>query len=253
MSDRTYPFGYGLTRLTFAEMMTRITVAKLHPEFRRRFFCAMEVAAEEGVDIGIGTGWRIQPVGKPGFASPGNSHHEGMPDTYGIAYAIDMVPSTSNAWMRNNCHRFGLRTFHDVNNEPWHDQPFDIPAGRNWRTEPYYLAEFQLPTDPVIPTPPVGPTNPEPELRTSVITFERVTLDWHGRAGDQALRHPDVKCFQRIANKFTRDGTNQLTEDGIYGLHTISAVMDIQKFFSLEPDGVCGPKTWGVLYNVIMR
>jgi hypothetical protein len=56
-------------------------------------------------------------------APPGLSYHE-------IGLAVDMQPDTENNWLKDNAHRFGLRSFWDVNNEPFHLQPSELPAGR---------------------------------------------------------------------------------------------------------------------------
>jgi hypothetical protein len=157
-----YPFGYagtpqGMgTLLTIEQYEQLTTIRNLNFEFWRRVKAMMQAAASVGVYLGVGGGWRIQPVnGGPGFASPGNSNHEGFPadDVSGGAVAADMVPSTSWLWMEANVARFGLRTFRNVNNEPWHIQPAEIPASRSYRKIPWVLATFPLPGD----SPPYNP------------------------------------------------------------------------------------------------
>lgn len=181
----TFPFGYagspqGMgTQLTIAQYETYATIRQLNFEFWRRTKALMEFAASQGVPLGVGTGWRIQnPNAGPGFASPGNSNHEGFPaDGHsGGAVAADMVPSTSWGWMQPQLAKYGLRSFQFVNNEPWHIQPVEIPASRNWRREPWVLPTWSLPG---ASSPPPGgvyeplrhnywlfPVNPnKPELR----------------------------------------------------------------------------------------
>lgn len=157
----SYPYGYAGATLTLAEMATRTTVNRLHPEMRRRMFRMMEYAAEAGVQLGVGTGWRKQPTNpdgstKPGFAAPGNSYHEGfMPDGTsrpdGVndrnAMAVDTVLSSAWPWMNANCGRFGLIHFANVNNEPWHIQPVEIPRSRNFATRQPPLPTIPLPGD----------------------------------------------------------------------------------------------------------
>ena len=143
-----YLFGYGTTRLTMAQYETMTTIRQLNFEFWNRVKGMMLGAEAAGVDLGVGTGWRIQPANAgPGFASPGNSNHEGFPadGRSGGAVAADMVPTHSFGWMEANVARYGLRTFRNVNNEPWHIQPAEIPASRNWRREPWVLQHFPLP------------------------------------------------------------------------------------------------------------
>ena len=66
--------------LTMAQVEAKKTVYMLHPEFWRRFKALMQYAATQGVPLGVGTGWRVQPnPPPPGFAAPGNSNHEGFP------------------------------------------------------------------------------------------------------------------------------------------------------------------------------
>jgi hypothetical protein len=57
-------------------------------------------------------------------APPGLSMHE-------IGLAVDLAPVEEFDWITANASKFGLRNFADVNNEPWHVQPNDIPAGRS--------------------------------------------------------------------------------------------------------------------------
>lgn len=57
-------------------------------------------------------------------APPGMSMHE-------IGLAVDFAPSTEFDWVKDNAKRFGLRSFHDVNNEPWHVQPAELPGSRS--------------------------------------------------------------------------------------------------------------------------
>ena len=52
---------------------------------------------------------------------PGRSMHE-------VGLAADLTGDF--AWLGNNVGRFGLMTFADVNNEPWHVQPVELPKGR---------------------------------------------------------------------------------------------------------------------------
>lgn len=171
----TYPFGYagspqGMgTQLTIEQYETMKTVRLLNFEFWRRVKALMEYAASQGVALGVGTGWRIQPSNPgPGFAQPGNSNHEGFPaDGFsGGAVAADMVPSTSWGWMQSKLPLYGLRSFQFVNNEPWHIQPLEIPAARDFRTAPWVLQTWPLPgiTPPTPPTPTPNPVTPEEDM-----------------------------------------------------------------------------------------
>lgn len=165
----TFPYGYagspqGMgTQFTIAQYEQQRTIRQLNFEFWRRTKAIMEFAASQGVPLGVGTGWRIQPSNPgPGFAQPGNSNHEGFPadGTSGGAVAADMVPSTSWGWMQSKLPLFGLRSFQFVNNEPWHIQPLEIPASRNFRKAPWVLQVWPLPgfQPPSPPQPGPAPT-----------------------------------------------------------------------------------------------
>lgn len=54
-------------------------------------------------------------------APPGLSMHE-------IGLAADL--SGDLGWVQANAHKYGLKTFADVNNEPWHVQPAELPNSR---------------------------------------------------------------------------------------------------------------------------
>ena len=163
----TFPFGYARppgggpqgmgTMLTWDQMMKQKTVYYLHPEVRRRFKAMIEFAASQGVPLGCGTGWRVQPnPPPPGFAKPGNSWHESCPVSpqSASALAIDTVPNISWDWMERNSRDYGLRTFRYVNNEPWHVQPTEIPGSRKYATKLPPLNVWNLPGP--------GPKPPKP-------------------------------------------------------------------------------------------
>lgn len=158
-----YPNGYSGSPAGTGDMRTlegcatRTTIQRLHPEMWKRVSAMMTYAASQGVMLGVGTGWRVQPSGRPGFAEPGNSYHEGfMPNGIsrpnGVddsnALACDMVIDSSWNWMGANCAKFGLVDFSDVNNEPWHVQPAEIPRSRNFATRipPLHDLSFQVGT-----------------------------------------------------------------------------------------------------------
>jgi len=156
-----YPHGYDGDMWPMERIEATKTVRLLHPEVWRRFRALMVYARSQGVQLGVGTGWRIQPVNpdgtaKPGFALPGNSNHEGFPadgESAG-AIAIDTVPEVSWPWMEKHLAAYGLRSFripsswgYSGRREDWHVQAIEAPASRNWRTEPWVLPTFNLPED----------------------------------------------------------------------------------------------------------
>lgn len=192
----TFPYGYkkdanntpgseGMgTMLTVPQLLTKQTITRLHPEAWRRVLAMMTAAAEQGIPLGVGGGWRIQPTNpdgstKPGFAAPGNSYHEGFPvgpNSTG-ALACDMVPKPSWPWQVQNAHRFGLRTFVNVNNEPWHVQPAEVPTSRQRRTQPWVLDRFPLPGEEPLPQPPEPPQGDDLVLTLYIATENGQELD----------------------------------------------------------------------------
>jgi len=87
---------------------------------------------------------------------------------------------------------------------------------------------------PVAPKPPVPSRPPLPS----------------GRPAGQApvlrvgSRGPWVTYLQRL---LVRDN-QRIRVDGIFGPATRQAVINVQRFFRLVPDGIVGPKTWGALH-----
>ena len=182
----TYPNGYGSTLLTLEHLEARHG-PKMHPEFRRRFFAL--VRAGEGI-IGIGGGWRSTEEqaasyarDPKGFAPPGSSFHEFQTFASGIVgyQAIDTVGRDGRhaeawAWLRANEARFGLRSFWNVNNEPWHVQCVDIPLSvSQWKNagRPDPTPTFVLPGDTV--TPPEA--QPPPIVEEDDMAIEVIQVD----------------------------------------------------------------------------
>jgi hypothetical protein len=151
--QRTYVYGYSGQRFTRAQIEATSNFSGLHPEMRRRLWALMDASADAGHDLGVGSAWRsaaranelyaLWKAGKRSApAAPANkSYHCEMAN--GFCYAADMVGALG--WMNANCHRFGLKHFANVNNEPWHVQPAEIPTRRNPNTPGIDLAPFALP------------------------------------------------------------------------------------------------------------
>jgi peptidoglycan hydrolase-like protein with peptidoglycan-binding domain len=248
----TYPYGYAKdgagvagmgTMLTMEQYVLKQTVYKLHPELWRRFSALMKYALTQGVYLGVGTGWRIQPaVVKPGFAPPGNSNHEGFPadGVTGGAVAIDTVCNVSWPWMEKHLAAYGLKSFININNEPWHVQPREIPNSRSWRTQPWTLVPFNLPGGSVPPTTP-PPTTPPPTG----------TVPWHTKLiasmpilvkGNQGTPVKRMQHFLALAGKMSP--TNMANFDGIFGNGTLSALNAYKLSVGLGQDGRCSVDVW---------
>lgn len=159
------PFGASPTRRTREYIESRETFAKVHPVLMDRLFDLADAVIDAGSDYGFGSGWRsstqqmqvftsrytkvdtwtgiywdgspdwpdkagyyVHSSGAPS-APPGRSYHESTTDGgKGFALAVDMVGDhrLGNPMAAN----FGLRHFANVNGEPWHYQPVEIPNAR---------------------------------------------------------------------------------------------------------------------------
>ena len=78
-------------------------------------------------DTGIywnGSFWK-KTSSAPDAAPPGMSMHE-----LGLAADMHLPTKEDEAWLVQNAARFGLKTFADVINEPWHVQPAELPNSR---------------------------------------------------------------------------------------------------------------------------
>jgi hypothetical protein len=155
----TYLFGYSGGRLSLDEMATRQTWALLHPEFRRRLVHLFDLAQASGSDLGIGEGWRSSDVQRRTFlarhaevrsggccsyegkrwalippnahaAPPGLSFHEtAITPSGNVGMAADLVGDL--AFGRAHAAEVGLVEFSQVNREPWHFQPAELPTSRS--------------------------------------------------------------------------------------------------------------------------
>jgi hypothetical protein len=255
-ADTRFPFGYARppdggpqgmgTMLTWAEMMTKTTVSRLHPEVQRRFHALIEAGAADGVPLGVGTGWRVQPKPPPaGFAQPGNSWHESCPvdPVSATALAIDTVPNTGWKWMHAVCGTYGLRHFRFVNNEPWHVQPSEIPTSRKFASKLPPLTVWQLPVEPPVEPPTTGGT----------FTLELQKNELSPAKREQLRGNGDVFLIQQISQGHFKQLGNPVYDcgkpDGDYGDRTQKAVRQLQADGGLAQDAVCGPNTWSYVLN----
>lgn len=56
-----------------------------------------------------------------------------------------------------------------------------------------------------------------------------------------------------LQNKLNRLDDAGLAEDGDFGNNTLTAVINFQRFFGLDADGVVGPQTWGALDSLLAQ
>jgi peptidoglycan hydrolase-like protein with peptidoglycan-binding domain len=176
------PTGYGVPAgggeqgmrdlVSLPQLLAMTTVARGHPEFRRRVIAAILLAHLEGVAAGIGTMWRsyaqqaaIHARNPSGSAPPGRSNHEGnneFDDTDAIG--VDIVPSSAQRWLADRPELLrvcGLICFRPSMNplywnepdhrsyagtrEDWHLQPIEVPYARGDRRTRAVLRYWPLP------------------------------------------------------------------------------------------------------------
>lgn len=141
-----YPWGYGVSTKTLAEIEAILTV-HYHPEYLRRLLAWLE--AQDG-RVGIGGHWRAggaQPD-RPGFAPEGRSFHQDQryADGFVGACAVDLVvrrtglDHRSPYWSEvpaqgsDEARRWGLHCNVGAppGGEPWHMQPIEIDGWVAW-------------------------------------------------------------------------------------------------------------------------
>lgn len=144
-STITVPYGYNGNRVSLTELKNSSNFKRINPKMQDRLLRMMRT----NNNVGIGGGYRDpseqermflsrytpteeetdifwdgkywKHVSGAAAAPPGMSMHE-------IGLAVDMVGDLE--WMNANASKFGLKHFANVNNEPWHVQPSDLPNSR---------------------------------------------------------------------------------------------------------------------------
>jgi hypothetical protein len=152
---RTYVYGYAGQRYTRAQIEGFPNFYRLHPEIRRRIWALLDAAQDAGVDQGIGSCWRSRDraqelydlwrLGKRSAPAmpPDRTYHCEKQD--GFCYAADLIASDGHRWMNANAHRYGLRHFANVNDEPWHVQPPELATACTAAFQGRALPAFPLP------------------------------------------------------------------------------------------------------------
>jgi len=240
-----FPNGYG-NQLVSIDDLRAIHSPKMHPEYAQRLFACLEDSC--GL-VGIGNGWRSTEQQAANyqrspntFAPPGLSFHESHRSASGIeAYqAVDTVGRDGRHdeawdWMRDNAGRFGLRTFWNVNGEPWHTQTNDLPNGvSTWKNNGC--------PDPsgfnVVGAASLAAVDTGYGLYPLNSDKPAIQLGWHGDL---------VVYVQRV---IANAAGGNITVDGDFGPRTDGRVRDLQAFVKLT---VTGAVDWNGTWQILDR
>lgn len=183
-----------------------------------------------GKPAGTVVEWWEQVPGTAPSAPPGLSYHESTTRA-GLCLAADMVGNLS--FITANADKFGLLHFGNINGEPWHLQPSEIPHSRRSYSAVLHepLKPFTVPTPAPPPAPPKAPVVvPQPTLRlTTPVT-----------------RGKEVMVLQNV---MTFWGWYRNKVDGWFGPMTADAVKAMQRALRITADGVYGPVTAAAYKN----
>jgi peptidoglycan hydrolase-like protein with peptidoglycan-binding domain len=262
-----YPTYSGLVRFEVIERAKNFT--GMHPTMQERVRALME---DSGGKVGWGQGVRTpqqqlqlflerhspDPQGTIIWNGQTYSRHEGVAaalppghSMHEIGLAADMAGDF--AWLGSNVGRFGLMTFADVNHEPWHVQPVELPKGRQqyeeqgskWGALPSYNTEAKTSavaaqTQTASPTNGSGASSPAaaPTLTPALVA----------RPGDAG---PAARLLMEalIARGVHPDAP--ASRDGNYGADDKELVLQFQRENGLTVDGEVGPQTWSKLLSTV--
>ena len=242
-----YMAGYNGATKTEAELEAWPMWLAFEPEFRRRLKALFDACIATGRPIGVGGGIRSTQqqtalflsrhyvvttggccsyggrryalIAHKAHAAPaGRSYHEPS-CADGTCLAVDLVGDV--AWAVAHCAGYGLVSFANVNGEPWHLQPAEIPRSRIAGSVTPPLRVYSGIA--VVPPAPAKPPIVVPAPTLSV-----------GSSG------PEVARLQLVMRFW---GWYAASCDGVFGPVTAWSVATMQKALFVAPDGVYGPAT----------
>lgn len=260
-----YPTYWEKKRVTIDKIVGSNTFAGMHPTMQERVRGLIEAS---GGKVGLGQGLRDStqqlqmflsrhvpdPNGKITYdgkqwsklpkvaaaAPPGMSMHE-------IGLAADLTGDFG--WVRDNAARFSLQTFENVNNEPWHVQPSELPRGRSsyqkkpaWGMPPWGGVPV---TDTSSTSTASASTSTAPAAKTAA---SQLTPALRARPGDSGAAVA-VLVEALIARELLPDAPASRSE--VYSPEMAAIVEEFQRGNALKPDQKVGPQTWGALLKVV--
>jgi peptidoglycan hydrolase-like protein with peptidoglycan-binding domain len=241
----------------------------MHPTMRERLQALME---DSGGKVGWGQGVRTaqqqlqlflqrhspDPNGTIIWNGEKYSRHTGAPaappgrSMHELGLAADLAGDFT--WLGKNVGRFGLVTFADVNNEPWHVQPVELPKGRRqyeqqgskWGAYPEYD------TGSVTPPDRVGRAKSDAPATGSAAASDAVSPTLSpalvARPGDTGAA-ARVLMEALVARGLSPDAP--ASRDGEYGTADRDLVLQFQRQHGLVDDGEVGPQTWSKLLATV--
>lgn len=275
-----YATGYNGTVRDLAGLLGWSQWQHLDPENQRRVLWILDASIVAGKPLGIGSIWRseaaadamfkarhyVVPAGTPRAIVAFGKHWLLIPGqapsapgvfsyhcetTVGAplpfvrrSLAVDFIGNL--VFLRDNAAKAGLFQFGQVNSEPWHAQPSEIPHSRRR----YVLATH----NPLKPWPLPGMPTPAPTRVIAPTPVLRHRVD--------GVSYPDGKTkntvgetrdLQTTCNFWGwKDTLNRtLVIDDQFGPRTAEAVMTMQRAFKIEVDGLYGNQSRGALQGFL--
>ena len=259
-----YATGYNGTVRTKAELLAWSQWQNADDEFRHRVLAIIDASIIAGRPLGIGSIFRsdddadrlflsrhhqvafggcctFRKDGKRYALNAGQAHAAQGGQTYhgpttklGKAVAVDFIGDLT--FLKANAARYGLVEFSQVNSEPWHGQPKELPNSKTRYVQATMdpLKPFLLPGDPVpAPLRVIAPAATQKQRTKADLLL--------GRKNDPL----QVKALQYACNFWGwRDALNRtLIVDGDFGSKSAQAVMAMQRALRQTVDGQYGPMT----------
>lgn len=261
MTATSFVTGYNGRVRTRAELFQWSHWINLDAEMQRRVLAILDASWDAGSPLGIGEIFRSFATQESGFLSrhhevatggcctyngkryqlnpntahmapPYRSYHEATTRLQ-KALAIDFTGGLK--FLDANGAKYGLKDFSDINNEPWHGQPAEIPNSR----ARYVLATM----DPLKPF--ALPSGPAPAPQPIKVWAPRSTM----KVGATTSPIEDVKSFQLKCNFFGWFDMmgRTLIVDGDYGQKSAQGCIAMQRALNFLVDGIYGPKSQATL------